>query len=240
MSERPTPETDNLARGNHVVPTEWAEQLERKLAEAREKAERYRIKANAMMMQRDEARESLKHIGEYGTEEINAAIDLRQKLASALVERDDAQKELSSIYRWIERNHADGFIDSLTYLKNLERVMDCWYDRLDKIERERDEAREEIKNLQGAYDDATNYYARIIELIDERDEAREKYTALATENMLAVNKLAEERDEALAQVKELIYISDRAIALAEIDFENDKFGVVSELRDGLEKIKGEQ
>ena len=127
----PTPETDNLARGNHVVPTEWAEQLER----------------------------------------------------------------------------------------------------------ERDEAWEEIKNLQGAYDDATNYYARIIELIDERDEAREKYTALATENMLAVNKLAEERDEALAQVKELIYISDRAIALAEIDFENDKFGVVSELRSDLAKIK---
>ena len=24
-----TPETDNLARGNHVVPTEWAEQLEK-------------------------------------------------------------------------------------------------------------------------------------------------------------------------------------------------------------------
>jgi len=24
-----TPETDNLARGNHVVPTEFAEQLER-------------------------------------------------------------------------------------------------------------------------------------------------------------------------------------------------------------------
>lgn len=60
-------------------------------------------------------------------------------------ERDEAQKELSSIYRWIERNHADGFIDSLTYLKNLERVMDCWYDRLDKIERERDEAREALK-----------------------------------------------------------------------------------------------
>ena len=127
----PTPETDNLARGNHVVPTEWAEQLER----------------------------------------------------------------------------------------------------------ERDEAWEEIKNLQGAYDDATNYYARIIELIDERDEAREKYTALATENMLAVNRLAEERDEALAQVKELIYIAERAIALAEIDFENDKFGIVSELRSDLAKIK---
>jgi hypothetical protein len=32
-----TPETDDLARGNHVVPTEWAEQLERERDEAREK-----------------------------------------------------------------------------------------------------------------------------------------------------------------------------------------------------------
>jgi hypothetical protein len=30
-----TPETDNLARGNHVVPTEWAERLERERDEAR-------------------------------------------------------------------------------------------------------------------------------------------------------------------------------------------------------------
>jgi hypothetical protein len=29
-----TPETDNLARGNHVVPTEFAEQLERQRDEA--------------------------------------------------------------------------------------------------------------------------------------------------------------------------------------------------------------
>ena len=39
------------------------------------------------------------------------------------------------------------------------------------------------------------------------------------------------------QINELIYIAERAIALADIDFENDKFGVVSELRDGLKKIK---
>jgi hypothetical protein len=31
-----TPETDNLARGNHVVPTEFAEKLERERDEARE------------------------------------------------------------------------------------------------------------------------------------------------------------------------------------------------------------
>ena len=53
-------------------------------------------------------------------------------------------------------------------------------------------------------------------------------------------KLERERDEALEQVKELIYISDRAIALAEIDFENDKYGVVSELRSDLAKIKKSQ
>ena len=62
-------------------------------------------------------------------------------------ERDEAREALSSIHRWIERNHADGFIDSLTYLQNLERVTDCWYDRIDKIERERDEAREKLAKI---------------------------------------------------------------------------------------------
>jgi hypothetical protein len=50
-------------------------------------------------------------------------------------------------------------------------------------------------------------------------------------------RLERERDEAREEIKELIYIAERAIDLAEIDFENDKFGVVSELRDGLERIK---
>lgn len=53
----------------------------------------------------------------------------------------------------------------------------------------------------------------------------------------ALANALKERDEALEQIKELIYIADRAIALADIDFENDKFGVVSELRSDLEKIK---
>ena len=167
MSERPTPETDNLARGNHVVPTEWAEQLER---------------------ERNEAREALKHIEEYGTEEINAAIDLRQKLASALVERDEAIRQ---------RNET-----------NESSVFSCNFYYEEKLKAER-----------------------------ERNEIQEKCDNLATEHMLAVNKLCEERDEAREQVKELIYIAERAIDLAELDFENDKFGVVSELRDSLQKIK---
>lgn len=124
-------------------------------------------------------------------------------------ERDEEREALSSIHRWIERNHADGFIDSLTYLQNLERVTDCWYDRIDKIERERDEAREE---LQRAVQERHDFHWELIDAVRERNEARD-------------------------QVKELIYIAGRAIDLADLDFENDKFGVVSELRDGLEKIQ---
>lgn len=62
-------------------------------------------------------------------------------------ERDEAQDALTTIYRWIERNHADGFIDSLTYSQNLERFTDNWYDRLERVERERDEAMEKNAKL---------------------------------------------------------------------------------------------
>ena len=35
-----TPQTDDIARGNHVVPVEWAQQLERERDEARGALER--------------------------------------------------------------------------------------------------------------------------------------------------------------------------------------------------------
>jgi len=50
-----TLETDNLARGNHVVPTEWAEQLERERDEAREDLEN-------MQEQRDLAMKVIKRL----------------------------------------------------------------------------------------------------------------------------------------------------------------------------------
>jgi hypothetical protein len=62
-------------------------------------------------------------------------------------DRDEARAELTNIYRWIERNHSDGSIDSLSYSQNLERVTDSWYDRLERVERERDEAREVFKEM---------------------------------------------------------------------------------------------
>ena len=69
--------------------------------------------------------------------------------------------------------------------------------------------------------------------LKERDEAREDL-----EFRRGLYRVQEEcLENAREQIKELIYIAERAIALAEIDFENDKFGVVSELRSDLEKIK---
>jgi hypothetical protein len=74
----------------------------------------------------------------------------------------------------------------------------------------------------------------------ERDEARER-------ERVAIVSWEEEHQRALREgqrvvearekVKELIYIAQRAIALAEIDFENDKFGSVSELRAELDQLK---
>lgn len=60
---------------------------------------------------------------------------------------------------------------------------------------------------------------------------------IATMTRNHYERIVRERDDAQEQVKELIYIAERAIELAEIAFENDKFGVVSELRDGVERIK---
>jgi len=69
MSDRPTPETDDIARGNHVVPTEWAQQLERERDEAREalefRRELYKVQEKCLedaRRERDEAREALMKI----------------------------------------------------------------------------------------------------------------------------------------------------------------------------------
>ena len=74
MSDRTTPETDDIARGNHVVPTEWAQQLERERDEARRKLNNLDVTAIhschnecqrpicVLRRERDEAREALAKI----------------------------------------------------------------------------------------------------------------------------------------------------------------------------------
>ncbi len=70
-----------------------------------------------------------------------------------------------------------------------------WPEFARKLERERDEAREAILGWENKWRCAVNMAARA-EL--ERDEAQEKYNNLATENMLTINKICGERDEAQA------------------------------------------
>ena len=80
------------------------------------------------------------HIGFYSCATVPAELCRRMER-----ERDEAQAALTTIHRWIKRNHPDGFIDSMNYVQNLERISDNWYDRFVRIERERDEAREIIR-----------------------------------------------------------------------------------------------
>ncbi len=90
----------------------------------------------------DEAREELKHITEYGTDEINAAVELRQKLASVLVERDDARKEVEFLKKTPLRQRC----------QQLERLSDHWCDMHTVAAKGRDEAREEAAHWKAEYE----------------------------------------------------------------------------------------
>jgi hypothetical protein len=98
---------------------------------------------------------------------------------------------------------------------------------LTRAESERDEALRNAAMWKANHDNQVALKAMLMERPDLGDRAAR------------IAELIRERDEARKQVKELIYIAQRAIELAEIDFENDKFGVVSELRDDLKKINEE-
>ena len=93
------------------------QRLERERDEARKESEYYKERYEQLKDERDEAREHLREIKEYGTEEINAAVELRQKLAQALVDLDNMQDQRDLAMKVIKR-----------------------------LEQERDEAREALEN----------------------------------------------------------------------------------------------
>ena len=84
--------------------------------------------------------------------------------------------------------------------------------------KERDEAREEIKEwktlcLWGGTPEHIHGFirgqqSRIQHLERERDEAMEKHATEATEHMLAINKISNERDDAREEVRVLKGILD--------------------------------
>ena len=144
---RPTPETDEYTERDWWTlfrANEHSRKLER---------------------ERDEARESLKHIEEYGTEEINAAVELRQKLAQALVDLDNMQDQRDLAMKVIKRleQERDEALESASF-------EGCFQ----KLERERDEARSAIANLnQRLQERQESFQAQLIRI---EDVWREKLT----------------------------------------------------------------
>jgi hypothetical protein len=204
-----TPETDDqpiiyamndLCYQVPCVDLEFARKLERERDElaallAAEKATRNSIieKGVQTERERDEARKHLKEIEEYGTDEVNAAVDLRRNLAQALVDLDDMQyqRDEARAERDILR------LDAQREAEHHDRMVS----ELEKVYKERDEAREDVVKLQDIK--RKHEHEELVaaqendQLKQERDKASQQYDNLATEHMLTMNKLAEERDEAL-------------------------------------------
>ena len=109
MRDRPTPETDAAWQADKdiVFRVETCRKLERERDEAIIKytgqANEFEKQRNIALAKLEEAREELKHIEEYGTEEINSAIELRQKLAQALVDLDNMQDQRDLAMKVIKR-----------------------------------------------------------------------------------------------------------------------------------------
>ena len=68
-----------------------------------------------------------------------------------------------------------------------------------------------IKGQQTRIHEAQDIEKTCENLEQERDEAREKYDNLATEHMLSINKLCNERDEARAISQQLIHIASHCL-----------------------------
>jgi hypothetical protein len=98
---------------------------------------------------------------------------LAYALANALKERNEARidAQKSKAYKRVLKETNLRQTERIRYLEGA--TNHACGTPLSVALRERDEAREEVNKLSGAYEDATNYYARIIELKEELDDARE-------------------------------------------------------------------
>jgi hypothetical protein len=120
-----TPETDNLARGNHVVPTEFAEQLERKRDE---------WKAKYLQQNKDLGHELLDPNGTIWSE----CKRLQNELTAVTEQRDEA---IRSCHIW-QTGHAelvterDKYWDQADYfLEQLGHTQIRMYDAERKLEK---------------------------------------------------------------------------------------------------------
>jgi hypothetical protein len=142
-----TPETDNLARGNHVVPTEWAEQLERERNEAIRQLNNIRAidihtchdqckrPMCVLRRERDEAREKIERQREriaYLEGATHHACGT--PLSKAIKERDEARAQRDS-FQALSQSLAEACV-------KLKAERDEWAKLCGQYKQERDEARE--------------------------------------------------------------------------------------------------
>ena len=95
-----TPETDSLALGNHVVPTEFAQDLERQLRKARDYVFRLRKQraiarnfGEQMERERDKAREDAKRATYDAAQETIKVSTVKSHWIEACRERDHWKRE---------------------------------------------------------------------------------------------------------------------------------------------------
>jgi uncharacterized membrane protein YcaP (DUF421 family) len=103
----------------------------------------------------------------------------------------------------------------------------------ERLERERDEAREALASREVVIAQQNV----ITDLLLERDEARDKYATEATEHMLAINKLCNERDEARDVLQAVIKTGKRLEHERDEAREHLKLSVVwQSLRDSQDEV----
>ena len=179
--------------------------------------------------ERDEAKKHLKEIEEYGTDEINAAIDLRRNLAQALVDLDDMQYQRDEA-RELHRN-------ALREREATEKEVDAMLERAQKAECERDEAREALKHIEeygteeiNAAVDLRQKLAQALVDLDNMQDQRD----LA---MKVIKRLEQERDEAREENAKLRDIVERAIDYLDQSYRGGFSDEASDLRYDLAQLK---
>ena len=147
MSDRPTPETNALISvglenaDRECVPADIARKLERERDEWAKLCGQYK-------QERDEVQEHLREIKEYGTEEINAAVELRQKLAQALVDLDNMQDQRDLAMKVIKRLEQER--DEAREALASREVVIAQQNVITDLMLERDEARSVLQEIEAA------------------------------------------------------------------------------------------
>jgi hypothetical protein len=124
-----TPETDNLARGNHVVPTEWAEQLERERDEARGHLENHTASTIhschdqckrpmcVLRRERDEARKIAEKLRKERFEARKFASALHEDQILLLMENAKLRDIAERAINYLSQSYRNGFEDEVKELQ---------------------------------------------------------------------------------------------------------------------------